>query len=167
MHRQNGQKFKRFDLLACCSRRGRVQEVEHLENLNFEKSICKFRSRIGPRCRCHELDIHECFWLMVHRLCTVYTVALRANATNYNQNHTRTHQSPMSLKFKFYVLDGIDVVVAAAAALLLRVCSHKSTELNGRNIWYSSSRVQLNRSSFDIVYTRWINTPVAQLAIRL
>lgn len=38
---------------------------------------------------------------MAHHLC-IYRW-LRVNATNYNQNHTRTHQSPMPLKFKFYV----------------------------------------------------------------
>lgn len=42
VHRHNGQKVKRFDLLQQTMSARRAEKVEHLENLNFEKSICKF-----------------------------------------------------------------------------------------------------------------------------
>lgn len=60
----------------------------------------------------HELKIFmDVFAQWLCPCTTIPFACLRVDATNYNQNHTRTHQSPMSLKFKFYVVD----------------CEHKNT----------------------------------------
>lgn len=114
---------------------------EHLENLNFEKSICKFFRRIVSLGKfMNDVVVTNwifmnVFWLMVHHLCTVPLFVVRCpcvNATNYNQNHTRTHQSPMSLKFKFYVLVVVVTVLLFACARNVR--AHKSGESSMRVI---------------------------------